>query len=145
MSSEVHGPIDTVVVQFPADSRGTATTRALVTLVELGTVRLYDLLVVRKDASGKCVEVDLDGEGSPPLRDLAVLSGARSGLLGSEDVDAVADVLDDDSCALAVVYENAWAVPFVAAAFSEGGELVASTRVTAQELNDSLDAAEAAE
>ena len=53
-------------------------------------------------------------------------------------------MLDPGATALVVVYENAWAVPFVAAARAEGGQLVASDRITAQQIMDALDAAEAA-
>ena len=46
-----------------------------------GTIRLYDIFVVRKGADGTSTPVDLTAaEGS--LAELAALAGARSGLLG---------------------------------------------------------------
>jgi hypothetical protein len=56
----------------------------------------------------------------------------------------LADVLEPGAVAAVVLYENAWAVPFVAAARAEDGQLVASARLTAQEIMDALDAVEAA-
>lgn len=144
MSDEFHGPIDTVVIEFPADTAGSATLEALVDLIEQGTVRVYDAMVVRKPTDGPCVAVDLSQPVDGALGDLVALAGARSGLLGDEDVAALDDVLEPGTAALALVYENAWAVPFVAAARGEGGQLVATTRVTAQEIMDALDALEAA-
>lgn len=44
-----------------------------------------------------------------------------------------------------LVYENAWAVPFVAAARDAGGQLVASARIPGQDVMDALDALEADE
>ena len=43
-----------------------------------------------------------------------------------------------------IVYENRWAAPFVAAAVRRnGGVLVANHRITAQELMDAIDTADA--
>ena len=44
-----------------------------------------------------------------------------------------------------IVYENTWAIPFVAAAREAGGEMVASARIPAQDVMDVLDALEALE
>ena len=45
--------------------------------------------------------------------------------------------------AVLLVYENAWAAPFVAAARKAGGQMVATARVPAQDIIDALDALEA--
>ncbi len=56
-----------------------------------------------------------------------------------------AGVLEPGKAAAVLVYENAWAIPFVAAARGEDGEMVATARLSAQEIMDALDAAEAAD
>lgn len=141
---DVHGPIDFAVVEFPGDATGEATAAALVDLVDAATVRLYDLVVVRKADDGTCTEVDLGSASDGEVGELRAFAGARSGLLGDEDLADVADVLDPGKLGVVLVYENAWAVPFVAAARSEGAELVAGARLSAQQIMDALDAAEAA-
>jgi uncharacterized membrane protein len=141
---DVHGPVDFVVIEFPEDASGTETAAALFELVEQGTVRVFDLLVVRKGADGTAEEVDLSAAGGP-LGSLKVLAGARSGLLGAGDVDDAASVLEPGTVAVVLLYENAWATPFVAAARGEGGQLVASARLSAQDIMDALDAAESAD
>jgi uncharacterized membrane protein len=140
---DVHGPIDFVVLEFPATADAPDTGKALLDLVNQGTVRLYDFMVVRKDETGSCSEVDVRGSDSP-LASLGAFAGARSGLLDDDDLAGVADVLEPGAVAAVVVYENAWAAPFVAAARGEGGQLVASSRLTAQQIMDALDAVEAA-
>jgi hypothetical protein len=139
--ADVHGPVDFVVVEFPTGAAGASTASALVDLVDGGTVRLWDMLLVRKGADGSCVELDL-GATDGSLDGLTPLAGARSGLLGVDDLQDVAGALEPDKVAAVIVYENAWAVPFVAAARQEGGQLVASSRLTAQEILDALDAVE---
>lgn len=141
---DVHGPIDFVVLEFPAGAPLPDTAKALIDLVDRGTVRLYDFMVVTKDDTGSCTEVDLATAQSGPLAPLRAFGGARSGLLDTGDVAALAGVLDPGATAAVVLYENAWAVPFVAAARAEGAQMVASARLTAQEIMDALDAVEAA-
>jgi hypothetical protein len=53
--------------------------------------------------------------------------------------------MEPGTVAALVVYENAWAVPFVAATLDAGGQLVASARIPAQDVMDALDALEALE
>ena len=140
---DAYGPIDVIVIEFPNGAEGETTAAALGDLVDSETIRLYDLMVVTTDADGTCTEVDLSPDG--PLPAFAKFSGARSGLLTTDDVVEAAGVLESGKAAAVLVYENAWAVPFVAAARGEGGEMVATARLTAQEIMDALDAAEAAD
>jgi hypothetical protein len=137
---DVHGPIDTLVIEFPGDATGDATARALHDLVETGAVRLFDLMVVGRDADGRCVEID---PADDRLGSLQVFADARSGMLGPDDLPELTAVLEADRLAVVLIYENAWAVPFVAAARAEGAELVASSRLSAQQIMDALDAVEA--
>jgi dihydroorotase-like cyclic amidohydrolase len=140
---DVHGPIDFVVLEFPAGSGVPETAKALLELVDAGTVSIYDFMVVIRDETG-CAEVDLAEMADGPLASLSVFAGARSGLLDDEDVAQAAEMLDPGETAAIVVYENTWAVPLVAAARGEGAEVVASARLSAQEIMDALDAVEAA-
>ena len=140
----IHGPIDVQVMEFPANANGAATCRAVVDLMDRGTVQVYDLMVVSKAADGSCTLVDL-ATADGALAGLAPLAGARSGLLGDSDVVDAADVLEPGTVGLILVYENTWAVPFATAALGEGGQMVASSRLTVQEIIDALDAAESAD
>jgi hypothetical protein len=137
-TTDVSGPIDLLVVEFPANADRSAVGAALLDLVDGGTIRLYDLMLVHKDAAG--VVTELGPVAADPA--LAPLAGARSGLVDADDLSDVTAVLDADTTAAVLVYENTWAVPFVAAALEAGGQLVASSRLTAQAINDALDLVE---
>jgi dihydroorotase-like cyclic amidohydrolase len=138
---EAHGPIDVIVIEFPENQSGSNTAKEVQNLVDRGTIHLYDVMVVHKEANGSCSEVDLTSidSSNSALTEWQAFSGARSGLLGMDDVESAAAILEPETTAAVVVYENAWAVPFVAAARSEGAEMVASTRISAQEIMDELD------
>jgi uncharacterized membrane protein len=136
--SDVHGPIDVIVVEFPSGGDMEPVRSALVDLLDAGTIRLYDLMVVRREQDGTITEVDLTALPDGGFA-LEAFAGARSGLLGDDDLEDAAAVLEPGTTAALLVYENAWAVPFVAAARGAGGELVASARLSAQEIMDALD------
>ena len=139
------GPVDYLVVEFPGNRmKGEALSR-LVDLVDAGTIRVLDLVFVRRDVDGSTLAVeiaDLDGDGE---LDLAVFEGASSGLLGPDDLVAAASVIEPGSSAGVLVYENTWAAPFVAAVRRAGGVLVAGGRIPVEDVLATLDDLEAAE
>jgi hypothetical protein len=141
--AEVHGPIDILLLEFPASADGATTATALRDLVDGGAVGLYDLALIQKNADGTAIRIELDAGSGRATSAFAAFAGARSGLLGEDDIEEAAKALEPGTRGLVVLYENRWAVPFVTAARSEGAELVASARVTAQEIMEALDAVEA--
>lgn len=141
-TDDVHGPIDFVLLEFPPGPRTGATAEALLDLVDRGVIRLYDLLVIQKDADGSYSGVDLSDVDAEHIGGFTAFAGARSGLLGDDDLAQAADTIEPGTVAALIVYENTWAVPFVAAAREAGGELVASQRIPAQDVMDALDALE---
>jgi hypothetical protein len=73
----------------------------------------------------------------------ADLAGVRSGLLTDEEMQEAAATMQPGTLAVLLVYENTWAVPFVAAAMESGGELIAGARIPAPAVMDALDALDA--
>jgi dihydroorotase-like cyclic amidohydrolase len=142
-TSGVHGPVDFVLLEFPRDRLTGAASQALADLVESGVIRLYDLLVISKDDDGGVEVLEL---GDPSGVDgFAYFSGARSGLLGDEDVEEAASAMQPGTVAALIVYENSWAIPFVAATRGSGGELIASARIPAPVVMEALEAIESSE
>ena len=131
---DVPGPIDYLLLEFPGDRPLDRAAAALLDLVEQGTIRLYDLVVLRKEAEGVVSLLEVDGDGS-----FAAFAGARSGLLGQDDATEAGAALEVGTTAVLLVYENLWAVPFAAAALDAGGQMVASARIPVQDVVDALD------
>jgi hypothetical protein len=137
------GPIDYLVVEFPGSRMTGEGLPLLVDLVDRGIIRILDLQFIRKELDGSVsgLEIaDLDSDGK---LDLMVFEGASSGLLGKDDVEDAASVIEPGSSAGILVYENVWAAPFAAALRRGGGQLVASGRIPVQALLAELDAAAA--
>ena len=143
-TTEVVGPVDFVLLEFPQDRLTGEVGRALADLVESGTIRLYDLMVLSKDLDGSVQVVELTGaEGSGDA--FASFAGAASGLIGEDDVREAASAIEPGKVAALLVYENRWAEPFVAAVLGSGGDLVASQRISAADVMEALEALEALE
>jgi uncharacterized membrane protein len=140
---DVLGPIDYVIIEFSGGKLAGESARELLTLVENGIIRLYDLLVIRKDEDGTFSGIDLTDVDESSIGGLTAFAGARSGLIGDDDLKEAADALEPGTVAALIVYENRWAEPFVAAARREGGRMIATARIPAQDLLDALDALDA--
>jgi len=141
-NSEVIGPIDFVLLEFPDQHPTGEAAAALLSLVDNGTIRLYDITAIRKAADGAVsgFEVaELDGVGTT----FSVFAGARSGLIGDDDIAEAAAAMEPGTIAVLLVYENTWATPFIGAAHRAGGQLIASARLSAQSIIDRLDALDA--
>jgi hypothetical protein len=139
------GPVDVVVIGYPADAPRTGEAIPLfVDLVDRGIVRVLDVLLVQKDAAGNVsgVEItDLDGDG---VDDLVVFAGARTGMLGEEDANTAGEALQPGEAAVMICFENTWAAPFATAVRRNGGRVLAFERVAAQDVLDTLEALEGA-
>ena len=139
---EQMGPIDYIVVEFPGNRMTGEAFRILIDLVDRRLIRILDLAFVRKEADGSVVRVTRVDVGGPIHPDLAVFEGASSGLLSDDDVEEAGAVLEPNSSAGILVFENVWAAPFASALRRSGGQLVASGRIPVQALLAALDAVE---
>jgi hypothetical protein len=139
------GPVDYLVIEFPAgeaDFTGEIA-EELVRLVEAGTIRLIDAIVLTKDADGSVDAVEF--EDLEDLGPLVALEAELAELLAADDVEQLANAMEPGSVAGVIVYENLWAAPFAAAARRAGGQLIASGRIPIQAIIASLEADEADE
>ncbi|WP_460973636.1 DUF6325 family protein [Prescottella soli] len=138
------GPIDYLVVEFPADRRpdGSALPH-LRDLVERGIIRVLDLVFVRKDADGALAGIAIEDLGFEGGIDVTLFAEAASGLIDRSDLEEAAAVLEPGRAGAILVYENRWAAPFAAALRREGAELVASGRIPVQGVLSALDALDA--
>jgi hypothetical protein len=136
------GPIDCVVIAFPDGQPKGEAAPLLMDLVDRGIIRILDLMFIRKAADGSVAGLeisDLDQEGAG---EFVLFAGASSGLLTDEDRQEAAEVLEPDSAAAVIVFENRWAAPFARAMRKAGGQLVAFDRIPVQAVLAALDATE---
>ena len=141
------GPIDYLVVEFPEDKAdfSGAMAEQLKALVDAGTIRVLDLLIITKDADGEVDAFELHEFEDNEAGLLRELGAEYAELLSEEDVGYIAEALEPGTVAAALVWENAWAAPFAASIRHSGGQLVASERIPMQAILAALEADEEAD
>ncbi|ABG98740.1 conserved hypothetical protein [Rhodococcus jostii RHA1] len=127
------GPIDYLVVEFPADHPPDGSALPLLLdLVEANIIRVLDLVFVRKDADGSLAGIAVEDLGFTGTVDVTLFAEASSGLIDRGDLEQAGAVLEPGCVGAILVYENRWAAPFASALRREGAQLVASGRIPVQ-------------
>ena len=137
------GPVDFLVVEFPAGHTNFTGEGAkeLKRLVESETIRVLDLLIVKKNDDGTVDAFEIDE--LPEVDEMRAAEGELAELLSVDDVANLAESMEPGTTAAALVYENRWAAPFASALRRAGGQLVANGRIPIQAILASIESEEA--
>ncbi|WCB95169.1 hypothetical protein DSM104299_03912 [Baekduia alba] len=135
------GPIDYIILEWPAEPSGDEVVPLLLDLVDRGTIKILDITFVTKDADGAMTAVEV-GDLGPSAAAFSAFDGATSGLIDDDDLADAASALEPGTAAAILVWENLWAAPVATALRRSGGQLVASGRIPVQAIVAALDAAE---
>jgi Family of unknown function (DUF6325) len=142
--NEELGPIDIVVIAYPADAPMTGeAVPIMLDLVERGIIRVLDVLFVMQNEDGTFSGFEASNLDEKGVGDFKAFEGATSGLLGEEDVATASEALEPGSAAVMIVYENRWAAPFAAAVRRNGGVVIDNQRIPVQDVIEALEAVEA--
>ena len=136
------GPVDWIVVEFPGSRFRGEILPALQELVERGTVRVLDLLILKKDEDGNLEAFELADLDDSELSCLRSSETELARLLSEDDVQAVDAAVETGTTAAVLVWENRWAVPFASAVRRAGGQLFAGGRIPVEALLAEIDEAE---
>jgi hypothetical protein len=138
------GPVDYVVVEFPAGASNFTGEMAkeLLALVDAGTIRVIDVLILTKNEDGSVDAMELSD--IPNLGPLQKVEAELAELLAADDVVNLAAAMEPGSTAGVLIWENLWAAPFASAARRSGGQLIANGRIPIQAIIASIEADDAA-
>jgi uncharacterized protein DUF6325 len=118
------GPMELVVLSFPAERLYEGALAALHQLSTAGEMKIVDVLVVRVDSAGRPRAVELSE--MPSLCGLARLT---SGLITDVDVAEMSPLVDDSTVALAVLLEHRWVLDLERPVSASNGSIVALTHI----------------
>jgi hypothetical protein len=132
------GPIDYVLVEFPAGTRdfGGELARELASLVDAEMIRILDMLILEKDDAGHVEAYEVEELGD--RQQLRAIERELAEILAADDVGRLAEVMTPGTVAGVLIWENVWATPFAAAARESGGELVATGRLSPRAVVEAL-------
>jgi len=134
------GPVDYLVVEFPAGAKNFTGDMAaeLLKLVDAGTIRVIDVLILDKNEDGSVDVTELSDVEQ--LGELQSIEAELAELLAADDVDHLAAAMEPGSTAGVLIWENLWAAPFASAARRSGGQLIANGRIPIQAIIASIEA-----
>ena len=134
------GPVDYLIVEFPAGASNFTGEMAkeLLALVDAGTIRVIDVLILTKSEDGTVEAMELSD--IEELGELETLEAELAELLAEEDIEHLAAAMDPGSTAGVLIWENLWAAPFASAARRSGGQLIATGRIPIQAIIASIEA-----
>ena len=134
------GPVDYLVVEFPAGASNFTGEMAkeLVALVDAGTIRVIDVMILTKNSDGSIDVVELSDIDE--LGELQKIEAELAEMLAEEDVELLAAAMEPGSTAGVLIWENLWAAPFASAARRSGGQLIANGRIPIQAIIAAIEA-----
>ena len=135
------GPIDYLVVEFPKDKADFSGEMAaeLKLLVEGGVIRVLDMIFLKKEADGSWDAFEAHEYVDDEVGLLREFGAEIAELLAEEDVEAIAEVMEPETVAIILVWENTWAGPFGSSVRRSGGQLVANGRIPMQAIVAALE------
>jgi hypothetical protein len=134
------GAVDWVVLEFPGSKFNGSIAPVLNDLTDRGLIRILDLLVVKKDEDGSFEAFEIEDVDDSELGDLRAYESGLAMVLGEQDLEDIASVIEPGSSAAVLVWENKWSAPFGAAVRHSGGQLIARGTIPNQAVLAALEA-----
>jgi hypothetical protein len=123
------GPVEYIAIAFPGNKFSGEIVPALQELVDNGTIKILDLVIIHKDENGDVTGIDLSEAGPEEAAVLSVLGVEGTKLLGIDDVEEIGGALDNNSSAALMIWENVWAARFAESLRNANGILIANGRI----------------
>jgi Family of unknown function (DUF6325) len=136
------GPVDFLAIEFPGGQLTATGFEKLLSLADQGVVDILDMEFIARDADGTSKKIDVWEFAVPEGVDLSAWAGASSGLLDDSDVAQISAAMQSGSVSVVVIYENRWVLGLVDAWRRDGGRLIASGGLSADDIVAALDATE---
>jgi len=131
-----------LVVKFPGNQFTGELAPALQDLVETGLIRVIDLLFVLKDSDGAVMVYEQNGWGDEVAAIFEPLVQPDDELLSQDDAESIGILLEPNSSAAMLLFENTWAAQFAQALRNANGELIMNARIPAAVIETIVEEAE---
>jgi uncharacterized membrane protein len=102
------GPVELLVVQFPGNEVKGDVVPAIKELVESGTIRVIDILFIKKDQQGQVTMLEVNDLDDASFAAFNPIVAEIDGLVSREDVQRLAATLSNGSSAGVMLFENTW-------------------------------------
>ena len=140
-----YGPVDFIALEFKTDQLTGEGFSALLELVENKIVRIIDLVIIMKDEYGQYQVLEVE-ELEPDMMaifdpfDLEV-----SGMIQIEDIELIAEAMQNNTTAALLMFENLWAIKFGEAVTQASGHMLMFDRIPFEVVNEMMELFEGVE
>ena len=134
-----YGPVDFLALEFDNEKLKGEIMPALMELVEKEIVRVIDLVVIQKDQAGQYEALELQQLKPEVIAIFDPLMVEISGIIQVEDIDAIAEQMENNTTAAVLLFENLWAIKFKEALLRANGRLLMQERIPYQVVDEALE------
>jgi hypothetical protein len=135
------GPVEWIEISFPGNKLSRSIVQPLKKLVDSGTIRIIDLVVLHKDNDGVVTAVELEGLDPDEAALFEDLDGDVLGLLNEDDIAFAGEALAPGNGAAILVWEDLWVSAFTRSVEDAGGRVVGHDKVPDEVAQAALQAA----
>lgn len=123
------GPIDYIIVGFEGNKFDGSILKALGAAIDSGVIDLVALALISKDKKGKVTKIDIANIGDGYAVEFVKKYKPNSKRVNEDDIEEMADLLQNNTSAGLLVIEQLWAIPLKKALLKANGVLVAEGRI----------------
>jgi len=134
-----YGPIDFLALEFKTDQLTGESLPALIELVEKEIVRVIDLVIILKDQAGNHEVLEIEELAPDVLAVFDPLEVEVSGIIQIEDIEFIAEAMEENTTAALLLFENLWAIKFGEAVTRSSGRMVMFDRIPFEVVNETLE------
>lgn len=114
------GPLEYVMVAFEGNRFSGEILTALRDAQEKGSIRVIDMLMIKKDEQGNVMAMELSDLSEEEARPFGFLAGNLLNIFEPDDVEATAEKMPNNSAAGLLLIEDTWAIPLKEAILRAG-------------------------
>ena len=133
-----YGPIDYFAIEFKTEQLTGETLPELLELVKKEIIRVIDLVIIQKQ-DGKIQVMEIEELSPDVVVAFDPVIAEISGIIQVEDIEVIAEMMEDNTTAALLLIENLWAIKFGEAAVRSGGRLLNFDRIPFEVINETLE------
>lgn len=125
----MRGPIDFIIVGFEGNKFDGSILKALAEAIDKGIIALVALSFIQKDDKGTVTTLDIANSGDESVMEFTQKYKTDDKLVTKEDIDEVADLVENNTSVGMLVVEQLWAIPLKKALIDANGVLISEGRI----------------
>ena len=135
----MRGPIDYIIVGFEGNKFDGSILQSLSDALDKGIIAIVAMSFITKDQDGNVATIDMNESSDEVMVSFSEKYQVTSNSIDQDDIDEMADLLENNTSAGLLVIEQLWALPLKKALINANGVLLAEGRIhpdAAAELNE---------